>query len=54
MILQVHDELVFEADAGAAAAEVSEVIRHEMETVMPLAVPVTVDIRTGASWDEVH
>jgi DNA polymerase-1 len=53
MILQVHDELVFEAEAGAVAA-VSEVIRHEMETVVPLAVPLTVDIRSGASWDEVH
>ncbi len=53
MILQVHDELVFEAEAGAVA-EVAEVIRHEMETVMPLAVPLTVDIRSGASWDEVH
>jgi len=53
MILQVHDELVFEAEAGAVA-EVSEIIRHEMETVMPLAVPLTVDIRSGASWDEVH
>ncbi|MCC6847718.1 MAG: DNA polymerase I [Deltaproteobacteria bacterium] len=53
MILQVHDELVFEADA-VAVGEVSEVIRHEMETVMPLAVPLTVDVRAGASWDEVH
>ncbi len=53
MILQVHDELVFEADA-AAADDVSAVIRHEMETVVPLAVPLTVDIRSGTSWDEVH
>ncbi len=53
MILQVHDELVFEADAGAVA-DVSAVIRHEMETVVPLAVPLTVDVRSGASWDEVH
>ena len=53
MILQVHDELVFEAEAGAAA-EVSAIIKHEMETVMPLVVPLTVDVRQGASWDEVH
>ncbi len=53
MILQVHDELVFEAETGAVA-EVAEVIRHEMESVMPLAVPLTVDVRSGASWDEVH
>ena len=53
MILQVHDELVFEADAAAAEAAVA-VIRHEMESVMPLAVPLTVDIRTGHSWAEAH
>src|SRR6185436_5297060 len=53
MILQVHDELVFEADANAAD-EVAAVIQREMETVMPLAVPLTVDIRTAASWAETH
>jgi len=53
MILQVHDELVFEAEA-AAAEEVSAVIRREMEAVMPLAVPLTVDIRTAKSWAETH
>jgi DNA polymerase-1 len=53
MILQVHDELVFEADAGAAD-EVAAVIKHEMETVMPLAVPLLVDMRTAKSWAETH
>jgi DNA polymerase-1 len=53
MILQVHVVLVFEADAGAAD-EVSAVIKHEMETVMPLAVPLLVDIRTAKSWAETH
>jgi DNA polymerase-1 len=53
MILSVHDELVFEADA-AAAEQVSAVIKEEMESVMPLAVPLTVDIRVGGSWAETH
>src|SRR6185436_5595190 len=39
MLLQVHDELVFEADAGAADVAMAT-IREEMESVMPLAVPV--------------
>ena len=53
MILQVHDELVFEADASAAD-QAAAVIREEMESVMPLAVPLTVDIRIGASWADTH
>ena len=53
MILSVHDELVFEAEAGAAE-QASAVIKEEMEAVMPLAVPLTVDIRIGASWAETH
>jgi DNA polymerase I len=53
MILSVHDELVFEADAGAVT-EASAVIKEEMEGVMRLAVPLTVDMRVGASWAETH
>jgi DNA polymerase-1 len=53
MILQVHDELVFEADASAVD-HATAIIKEEMEQVMPLAVPLAVDIRAGASWDEVH
>ncbi len=53
MILQVHDELVFEADAGAVE-EATALIRTEMESVMPLAVPLAVDVRAGASWAETH
>jgi DNA polymerase-1 len=53
MILQVHDELVFEADAGAVD-DATGIIREEMEHVVPLAVPLAVDVRAGQSWDEVH
>jgi len=53
MILSVHDELIFEANA-ARADEAAAIIKEEMEKVMPLAVPLTVDIRTGASWAETH
>jgi DNA polymerase-1 len=53
MIMQVHDELVFEApEEERAAAETT--VRREMEHALELAVPVTVDIGWGASWEEAH
>jgi DNA polymerase-1 len=51
MLLQIHDELVFEVapnDIDALAA----LVRRNMETVMPLNVPVQVDIKTGKNWAE--
>jgi DNA polymerase-1 len=53
MIMQVHDELVFEVAEGAVAAA-SESIRAHMTGVAELAVPLTVDIGVGANWDEAH
>ena len=53
MLLQVHDELVFEAPKEEAA-RVIPMIREEMETVYPLKVPLKVDIHQGANWDEAH
>jgi DNA polymerase-1 len=53
MILQVHDELVFEAETAAVEPAIA-VIRAEMESVMPLAVPLRVDIRAGSNWAEAH
>jgi DNA polymerase-1 len=53
MILQVHDELVFEVpDQEIAAMKV--LVREEMEGVLTLAVPVKVDVGTGKNWDEAH
>jgi DNA polymerase-1 len=49
MILQVHDELVLEADADAAETAIA-VIRDEMERVVPLNVPLQVDIGAGPNW----
>lgn len=49
MILQIHDELVFEAPADAVEAD-AEMIRHEMIHAMDLSVPVKVDIASGANW----
>ncbi|MFQ5458505.1 MAG: DNA polymerase I, partial [Myxococcota bacterium] len=53
MIMQVHDELVFEAP-GEAAEAVMSLVRDEMEKVFPLSVPLRVDVRAGANWDEAH
>ena len=53
MILQVHDELVFDAPADEAAA-VMELVRREMESVVELAVPLTVECGSGANWLEAH
>lgn len=51
MLLQVHDELVFEADTDFAD-EAVELIREEMEGVLELDVPLVVDVGTGSNWLE--
>lgn len=49
MLLQVHDELVFEAPPNERA-ELEALIKHEMETVYPLSVPLVADTGRGANW----
>jgi DNA polymerase-1 len=51
MILQVHDELLFEA-AKNEAAEIKKVIKDKMEGVFKLKVPIEVHIGEGKSWYE--
>jgi len=53
MIMQVHDELVFEVAEGAVEALVSEV-RALMVDAARLAVPLVVDVGVGRNWDEAH
>jgi DNA polymerase-1 len=53
MILQVHDELVFEV-AEDTAESVQERIRLEMESAADLEVPLVVDLGIGDDWDEAH
>ncbi len=50
MLLNVHDELVFELKDGDN--RVLEPIRHLMETSLPLKVPVEVDAKVGENWNE--
>ncbi len=53
MILQVHDELVIEAPDKEVEA-VKRLLKDEMEGVVKLHVPVTVDMAAGRNWDEAH
>ncbi len=53
MLLQVHDELVFEVPQGELTAA-SKLIRQEMEGVYPLRIPLKVDISWGKNWGEAH
>ena len=53
MILQVHDELVFET-TKAAKSELSTIVRDRMEGVADLRVPLTVDFGFGANWRDAH
>lgn len=53
MIMQVHDELVFEV-AEAAVAEVQTVVVEQMEAAAELSVPLKVDVGVGENWDEAH
>jgi len=53
MLLQVHDELVFESPIKEAD-RVIPMIREEMEGVYPLKVPLKVDIHKGINWEEAH
>jgi DNA polymerase-1 len=53
MIMQVHDELVFEI-AEAKLNDFSETIRNLMSSAAELTVPLVVDIGIGKNWDEAH
>jgi DNA polymerase-1 len=53
MIMQVHDELVFEVPEGEIENALP-IIRTEMETVMELLVPLKVSMSSGKNWAEAH
>lgn len=53
MIMQVHDELVFEVAADDVESA-RDAIRHCMTAVATLAVPLVVDIGVGDNWDQAH
>ncbi|MCQ2185229.1 MAG: DNA polymerase I [Bacteroidales bacterium] len=53
MVLQIHDELVFEAPR-TELEQLMGVIRQEMENVLELSVPLTVEANYGDNWLEAH
>lgn len=53
MIMQVHDELVFECPEEEEQ-EMKALVKKEMEEVVPLKVPLLVDIGWGTNWNTAH
>ncbi|KAA0206703.1 DNA polymerase I [Candidatus Uhrbacteria bacterium] len=53
MLLQVHDELLFEVPNNKVQA-VAEFVRDVMQCVEKLAVPIVVDVKTGENWEEME
>lgn len=53
LLLQVHDELVFECPAAEVAA-LTTLARAEMEGAMELSVPLQVDVGVGPDWESAH
>jgi DNA polymerase-1 len=57
MLLQVHDELIFEVDAAhadAACKLISDVMIGAPEPALKLSVPLSVEARAAHNWDEAH
>ncbi|SDC27826.1 DNA polymerase I [Acinetobacter boissieri] len=53
LLLQVHDELIFEANSNVIDTLIPEIARI-MSSVHPLLVPLDVDVGHGQNWDEAH
>lgn len=53
MLLQVHDELVFDVPKTEVDA-LTEMVKHEMENAFSLEVPLVVDVGIGDNWLEAH
>ena len=53
MILQVHDELLFETPQDELT-QLHEIVRPAMEEVYPLRVPLVVDIKSGSNWRDME
>lgn len=53
MLMQVHDELVFEVKQSSLE-QAKQLIKQAMESSMALSVPLLVEIGSGLNWDEAH
>jgi DNA polymerase-1 len=53
MLLQVHDELVFDVPQEEVES-VSALVREEMEGAVDISVPLLVEVGEGRNWREAH
>lgn len=53
MLLQIHDELIFEVPRGELHVT-ANLVRDEMERVVDLTVPLAVTVKTGENWYDVE
>jgi DNA polymerase-1 len=53
LLLQVHDELIFEVAADQAESS-AKLIKDLMETSVTISLPLVVDVKIGRNWGEVH
>lgn len=53
MVLQIHDELVFDA-IPQEIEQLQKIVREEMENVIELSIPLTVECNYGKNWLEAH
>ena len=53
MVLQIHDELVFDA-VSEEVVTLQQIVKEEMENVIELSVPLTVECNYGSNWLEAH
>ena len=53
MLLQIHDELIFEV-AAAQLPDVAKLVRKEMESALELSVPIEVTLKSGSNWYDVE
>ena len=53
MLLQVHDELVFEVPENEIT-ETQNLIKNVMENIVSLSVPLVAEVGFGADWTEAH
>jgi DNA polymerase-1 len=53
LILQVHDELIFEVSPDDLE-KTSKIVKEVMEKAVSLRVPLRVSIESGSSWGEMH
>ena len=57
MLLQVHDELIFEVEEGTEAAAIPVIVRtmeSAAEPALTLTVPIKVDANAARDWDGAH